>query len=505
MSYNDYGDWVPFDGHGTVIRDFIDGGLALKRSDRVHISGFSDKGWMKATTRNGQKGIVNATRIQLDGEEEEMSPAPLVITHPPIVVRAPTTGSTTGSATGSTTRDAMRDKLLSRISILDANRNEREENGDEDINFEQWQEKTALGWLGDNKEAGRVFEEESVYIFIDSAARDRDVFPKSGEFKVTLSEEINNVIRAEIIQASIPLIDKNVNITNQMIRYSFAPYSTVFSVSIPLGAYLGAALALEIQTQMNMQWHAALLAGANLMNYTTGFVVTALGVREPTISQFRVLFNISQRTMSFQITDNSDVPDAATPFALHMKRSPTISSVSFTRTDDIYDVIGFERQAYINNATYDAGSDTYYITSANGSNVFSPGANVDTRLSLSLRSNQAVDLRGNLAIMVDISPFNDNDFALINDSGNGSQSMQPYFAIILTRPSAFVSESIIDINNNSYPMHRYFREGKERVKDLSVALRRSDGSVIDFGNLDFFLTLRMTVKRAQQHKPMFAR
>lgn len=491
MSRNEFGDWLPFDGHGAVTNDFIDGGLSLRKGERVHISGFSDKGWMKATTRNGQKGIVNATRIQLDGEEE-MTPAPLVA--------APVVNVVKGSAT----RDAMRDKLLSRISILDANRNERE-HGDEDVNFEQWQEKTALGWLGDNKEAGRVFEEENVYIFIDSSARDRDVFPKSGEFKVTLSEEINNVIRAEIIQASIPLIDKNVNTSNQIIRCSFAPYNTVFSVSIPIGAYLGAALALEIQTQMNMQWHAALLAGANLMNFTTGFVVTALGVREPSVSQFRVLFNVSQRTMSFQVTTHTDAPDVATPFALHMKRSPTISSISFTRTDDIFDVIGFERQAYINNAAYDAGSDTYYITSDNGTNAFSPGANVDTRLSYSLRSNQAVDLRGNLAIMVDISPFNDNDFALINDSGNGSQSMQPYFAIILTRPSAFVAESIIDINNNSYPMHRYFREGKERVKDLSVALRRQNGSVIDFGNLDFFLTLRMTVKRAQQHKPMFAR
>ena len=500
MSYNDFGDWMQFDGHGTVNRDFIDGGLSLRKGERVHISGFSDKGWMKATTRNGQKGIVNATRIQLDGEEEMTPALPLVIV--PNVTRA--IGSTIGTATGSATRDAMRDKLLSRINILDTHRNERE-HSDEDVNFEQWQEKTALGWLGDNKEAGRVFEEESIYIFVDSAARDRDVFPKSGEFKVTLNEEINNVIRAEIIQASIPLTDKNVNTTNQIIRYSFAPYNTVISISIPIGAYLGAALALEIQTQMNMQWHAALLAGANLMNYTTGFVVTALGVREPTISQFRVLFNISQRTMTFQITTNTDVPDAATPFALHVKRSPTISSISFTRTDDIYDVIGFERQAYISNGTYDAGSDTYYITSANGSTVFGPGANVDTRLSYSLHSNQAVDLRGNLAIMVDISPFNDNDFALINDSGNGSQSMQPYFAIILTRPSAFVTESIVDITNNSYPMHRYFREGKERIKDLSVALRRPDGSVIDFGNLDFFLTLRVTVKRAQQHKPMFAR
>ena len=493
MSRTEFGDWLPFDGHGTINKDFIDGGLSLKRNERVYISGFSDKGWMRATTKNGQKGIVNARNIQLDGEEEPTPPPPLL----PLPVALVTKSLTT--------RDAVRDKLLSRISILDANRNERD-NGDEDVNFEQWQEKTALGWLGDNKEAGRVFEEESVYIFIDSSARDRSVFPKSGEFKVTLNEEVNNVIRAEIIQASIPLIDKNVNTTNRIIRYSFAPYNSVISISIPMGAYLGAALALEIQTQMNMQWHAALLGGGvNFMNYTTGFVVTILGAREPAISQFRVLFNISLRTMSFQVTDAVDTPDVATPFALHMKRSPTLSSISYTRTDDIYDVIGFERQVYIDNGTYDAGSDTYYITSANGTTAFGPGADVDTRFSYSLRSNQAVDLRGNLAIMVDISPFNDNDFALINDSGNGSQSMHPYFAIILTRPSAFVSESIIDINNNNFPMHRYFREGKERIKDLSVALRRPDGSVIDFGNLDFFLTLRLTVKRAQQHKPLFAR
>lgn len=474
-------EWIPFEGYGTARFAFEaqnSNHVPLLMKDRVQIVAFSDKGWMRGRSlMTGKAGVFPATHIQLDGETSETKGGP---------------------------RTDLRNKLVNRLKVLDANKNDRPR--DDDIDFEKWQEKNALGWLGDNKETGRVFEEESVYIFIDSAARDQNAWPRSGQFKVTLNEEVNNVIRAELIQASIPLIDKNVDTWNNLLRYSFSPHATVETVVIPIGAYLGTALALEIQTQMNTKWHSALFAGVNMMNFDTGFVVvTATGVREPTINQFRVLFNMSQRTMSFQIVGSTDIVVPGAEFALHVKSMPSITSISYNRLDDIYDVIGFERRLFVTNGSYSAVSDAYYITSVNGGTAFGPGSSIDARLSYSLHSNQAVDLRGNLAVMVDISPFNDNDFALVNDSGNGTQALQPYFAIILTRPAAFVAEASTDINNNSYPMHRYFREGKERVKDLSVALRRSDGSVIDFGNLNFFLTIRLTVKRTQQPKPMFAR
>ena len=107
--------------------------------------------------------------------------------------------------------------------------------------------------------------------------------------------------------------------------------------------------------------------------------------------------------------------------------------------------------------------------------------------------------------MVDISPFNDNDVAHIGDSGSGTQAMREYFAVVLMRPASSVEDASFDLCNNTYPMSRSFRDGKERVKDLTVALRRPDGTIMDLGNLNFMLTLRLTVKRVQPVKPVFTR
>lgn len=405
----------------------------------------------------------------------------------------------------------MREKLRSRLNVLDANRADRlGPMGDEDVNFEQYQEMAAKGWMKDNEKEGRSMEEEHVYLFIDSAARDVQVWPSSGYFRVTLEEEVNNVIKAELIQASIPLTENNVTSSNNVIRYSFAPHAAgdVNVVTIPEGAYLGAALALEIQTQLNTHWYSALiLAATHTMNYTTGFIVDNTGVREATIDQFRVQFNAFRRMMIFQITDNTDVV-VTTQFALHVQL-PVVAidaGLYTSRSDDIYDVIGFNRRQYAFNGTYVAGTNTYYVTNDSWDAQFgAPSTEIDTRYAYSLHSDQSVDLRGNVAIMVDIAPFNDNDLAMVEDTGSGTQFMRNYFAIILLRPAAFVNDNSFDLCNNTYPMRRYFREGKERVKNLTVALRKPDGSLVDFGNLNYMLTLRLTVRRVQPVKSMFTR
>jgi hypothetical protein len=406
---------------------------------------------------------------------------------------------------------AMREQLQGRMRVLDANRADRlSMSGDQDVHFEQWQERAALGWMQNNEKNGRSVEEESVYLLLDSAVRDASAYPNSSFFRATLAQPLTGVVRAELIQASIPLTEKNVNANTRLLRYSFSPHGAgdVATVAVPVGAYTGVALALELQTQLNLDWHAARVSGAtNTMNFATGFLVDGAGAREATIDQFRVQFSVFRRAFTFQVTDGADQPVAA-QFALHAQLAAEGAGLATERTDDLYDVLGFGRQRLADNAggQYAPATRTFYVLSdAEDPDFGAAAGELDARAAHSLHSNQSADMRGNVAVMVDIAPFNDNDIAHVEDTGSGTQAMRDYFAIILMRPAAFANDGSFDICNNSYPMRRHFREGLETVKNLTVAMRRPDGSLVDFGNMNYILTLRLTVRRVQPAKPMFGR
>lgn len=403
---------------------------------------------------------------------------------------------------------AMRRTLESRLHQLEENEGDRTDGADDDSRFVQWQETAAKQWLVDNEKHGRLMEEETVSLLISSAMRDRAVWPNSGQFRITLNEAIDNVTKAELVQASLPLTDPTVHSDNNSVRYSFAPHTgaAIKTVTIPRGAYQGQELALEIQTQMNQDLHAALITGAfNTVDFELGFLVDGTGAIEPGINQFRVTYNRAMHGFTVQFVDNLGQPVAAGVFALHLQVPVTNSGPARARTDDLFVVMGYNRDAWIAEGTLDAGSGTSYITSDTVSAAFGPAADVDARFSYSLGSNQAADLRGNLAIVMDISPLNDNDILRPDDAGAGEVNVTDYFGIVMTRDPSFVADRITEVNTNSFPVRKHFRDGRSRVKDLWVTMRRPDGSVINFGNIDYYMTLRLTVNRVKANRPMFAR
>lgn len=398
---------------------------------------------------------------------------------------------------------AMRRNLQQRLVQLEEN--ERDRPVDEDIRFMEWQDNAAKQWMVDNKENGRMVEEESLTLFISSAMRDRTMWPNSGEFRITLIESVDNVIKAELVQASLPLTDPTVHPNNNAFRYSFPPHTSVQTVYVPVGAYQGKELALELQTQLNQDWHAARITGAlNTVDFTTGFLVDGTGEPEPTINQFRVTYNRPTHGFVVQIVDAAGAPDPAAVFAIHV-RVPTLRGTARTRADDLAEVMGINRDLWLDEGALEPASGTVYITSDTASPNFGPAADVDARFAYSLKSNQAADLRGSLAIVIDIDPLNDNDVLEPDGASSGEVNIAALFGIVYTRDPSFVADRIAEVNTNSFPVRKHYQEGRSRVKDLYVRMRRPDGSIINFGGIDYYLTIRLTVKRVRANRPMFAR
>ena len=400
----------------------------------------------------------------------------------------------------------MRQALKARLEQLEENEEDRAAEGDEDGRFQDWQETSAKRWLMDNEEHGRTVREETVTLFISSAMRDRSIWPDSGQFKITLQTPVDNVIRAELVQGSIPLTDPTVHMDNNSVRYSFSPYTSVRTVTVPPGAYQGVELALELQTQMNLDWHSAdILAGTDTMDFTTGFLVNNVGAMEPNIDQFLVTFSRANHSFAVQIVDSDLAPVATPAFALHWQVPETLTGIARERTDDLCEVLGFNRDAWIAEGLLEAGTGTRYIVNTTASAAFGPAAAVDARYAYSLRSNQAADLRGNLATVIDIAPFNDDDVLRLDDAGAGEVRVGAFFGLVYTRDPAFVHDRVCEFTTNSFPVRKYFYEGRSRIKDIWVTMRRPDGTVIRYGNVDFCLTVRLTVNKVQAGRPMFAR
>lgn len=398
----------------------------------------------------------------------------------------------------------MRRNLENRLRQLEENQDDRPK--DEDMRFLEWQENNAKQWLVDNEENERMVEDETITLFISSAMRDRDMWPDSGEFKITMNEAIDNVIKAELIQASLPLTDPTVHPDNNAFRYSFPPHTDVQTVYVPYGAYQGKELALELQLQLNKDWHEARLTGAlNTMDTDTGFLVDGTGEMEPTINQFRVQYSRPMHRFTVQIVDSDLLPVPATVFALHVQYPGTQTGNVRKRTDDLFEVLGFNRDVWAQEGVDHPASGTVYITSDTASANFGPAADTDSRMAYSLHSNQAADLRGNLCIIIDIDPLNDNDVLRPDDAKSGQVNLGDMFGIVYTRDPSFVADRITEINTNSFPVRKHYMDGRSRVKDLFVRMRRPDGSIIRFGGIDYYMTIRLTVKRVRANRPMFAR
>ena len=311
------------------------------------------------------------------------------------------------------TLDAVRKHIMGRSKVLDKTRHDSLYDGE--AVFDTWQEYEALTWNDDTDKGGdelqRKWEQEYVYLYLSSAMRDVIAYPSPGYFKISLTSEIDNIIKAELVQASFPLTDPTVNSSNNIVRYSFAPHTgaAVQEVEIPQGSYTGEKLAIEITRQMNQNLYAVdILANTYIIN-DEGLAVDPGTLTIPAgLEQFQVLWNVSTREFIFRYIDSSKLSINTPDFALHVQ-IPDLGEQVVKRflTDDLYTVLGFNRVLWARTGTYDPVSDTYYIVNTQSTlfnGLFGVTNSVDERYRYSINSNQAADLRGNIAVILDIMP-----------------------------------------------------------------------------------------------------
>ena len=398
----------------------------------------------------------------------------------------------------------MRNVIKARMAELNELENFREEPIDEDVKFQETMDQLHLDWRADKK--GKNDDNETVYLYISSAVRNRTLYPSPGDYRVSLDAEINNVIEASLVQASFPLTDPTVNSSNQKIRYSFAPFNAPVEIIVPTGSYKGSGLAVEITRQMNQSLFAAQIPAPYVIEDDTGFVVEAATGNMPAgVDQFRVSFIPSSRKFVFQMVDDSQLP-VNTAFALHVQPIPESNQMPWRSfNDDLYSLLGFDRDLVKKEGTFDPGSNTYYLVSTDNSPFFGPANSVDQRFSFSLHGNRYADLRGNWVIVLDIDPLNDNDIAYLEEGPDKRFQVGNCMGFVLAKDPAHSGEGMLEINSTGYPVKKEYRNGRSRINQLKVTLRRPDGTIYDFGGLDHFMALKLVVKRTQLDKPVFGR
>jgi hypothetical protein len=173
--------------------------------------------------------------------------------------------------------------------------------------------------------------------------------------------------------------------------------------------------------------------------------------------------------------------------------------------DDIFDVLGINRLLTRKIGTLDTQGN-YYITNT-ADTAQSSGNNQDTRYAYSTFSNESADLRGNCAIVIDIPQLNENDlnWSVNQQSEYTKFSVNSCMGLIYTRDAAHIKDRMVEFSSSSYPIQKFYRLGRSRINALSIHIRRLDGSTMDFDNKDHFFTVKLTTKKSQPAKAIFAR
>jgi hypothetical protein len=368
------------------------------------------------------------------------------------------------------------DKILKRYIKTKLTDNE-EENPDEETLLEDVRNQQLSKHQADKR------EEEQVFVYISSAKRDKSVFPSPSFYELDLDAEIDNIVEASLIQANFPIFADNV--IGLSIMYSFLPFTSITTVNIPNGIYKGKSLAVEITRQLNQVLHeASLVANTSYIDDSSGAVFDP-NTKAPVIGvdQFRVTFNWETKEMIFQLYNGDSV--STTPFALH-----------FPRNARAFEILGFSSIKVLEEGVYELLSNTFYLAT-NVPSSFVTSASPDKRIRYSIRGNLAPNLRGELIIILDISPLNGSASVTGNHEGR-------FFGTIPIKPS-FCNDNVLEINSHTYPVKQVYRNGVSRVKQLFIQLLRADGTYFDFHGLEHFFALKITVKRTQPDKPIFCR
>ncbi len=399
---------------------------------------------------------------------------------------------------------ASKRQLASRLRDL-SNQQKSEPIIDEDSLYQSNTDQLAINWRTES-EKGRFDEDEDILVYVSSATRNAAIHPSPAQYTIPLAIEANNVIKASIIQASFPLTDTLIHSSNNILRFSFSPYTAIKVATIPTGNYTGESLAIEIMCRMHsVVFSAPLLAGTYRIDAATGFVVHAAGSM-PNETQFLVTFDPNRSQFRFQVVDK-DMHMLNTNFALHVQPLPIGNFPGTHRgvNDDIFDVLGINRLLTRKIGTLDTQGN-YYITNT-ADTAQSSGNNQDTRYAYSTFSNESADLRGNCAIVIDIPQLNENDlnWSVNQQSEYTKFSVNSCMGLIYTRDAAHIKDRMVEFSSSSYPIQKFYRLGRSRINALSIHIRRLDGSTMDFDNKDHFFTVKLTTKKSQPAKAIFAR
>lgn len=401
--------------------------------------------------------------------------------------------------------DKLRKTVEQRLQVLDENRNWRGE-ANEDIRFENFMDQQHLNWMQDDPD--RYADEEDVYLYVTSMNRNKSMWPNPNEYAFDLDGAVENIIRAQLVQASFPLVDTTVNDDNHIFRFSVSPFTTIRELVIPNGNYTGNQMAIELTRQMNMNYFSSdILAGTYKIEESTGLVIAvATGTYPVGVDQFRCQWISQWDKFVFQAVDEDLLPTNALVFAVHIDKENPVYTDYRNKTDDIFELLGFQYSKVAEQATLDGSGETYRLVNTTAYTDFGEALSVDARISYSIYGNTAVDLRGGLAMVLDIDPLNDNDVAQPETAALSSGfNIANCFGFLLFDDPSNVTNSMLNVSNNNYPINKYYREGRSRVHRLMVRIRRLDGSLVNFRDTDHIFTIRLTVKRTQPKKSVFTR
>ena len=393
--------------------------------------------------------------------------------------------------------DRMRNHLKQKLDVLDATQQERVP--DQDVLFEQFDESRFVDWLTKEDKAVPM-EEEQQYLYITSASRDKTRWPNPAEFSVMLDGDMDNIVRADLVQYAIPLTESVVNETNNMIRYSLAPHTTINEIGITPGTYTGAQLAAEIQSEFNTTYYSVdILAGTYDIDYSTGTLVNAGTTTYAAVPQFRVTYRDSTRKFYIQMLSSTGAVTNSPVFAIHVQ--PKQGAINNAAPDDIFDILGFNRDAVAQAGTYDAGSNTYLLYSTTSYDEFGAAISADLREAYSVHGNKGAELNGPCALVIDIPQLNDND---TKQTASSALKTGSCFGVIFThdRDKMGIIQSDAD---DSYPIRKIYREGRGRINQLTIRIQKPDGTLYNFGYSDYCMTIRLFMNRAQGEKSVFAR
>lgn len=394
--------------------------------------------------------------------------------------------------------DKMRTHLNKKLQILDSAKSRVEV--DQDVLFEEYDEMRFIDWL--TEEEGRNSEEEVHYLYVSSAARDKTRWPNPGEYSVEIDGELDNIIRCDLVQMSFPLTESTVTSNNNKIRFSIAPHSTINEADIPEGNYTGQQLAIEVTRQMNQTIYSSdIIAGTYYVGEADGLLYNTSDDAYAALNQFFVSYRITNHKFYFQLLDSTETPNSSTAGAVYIR--PKQGAVNSLAPDDIFAMIGFNRDLVAQEGTFDAGTGTYALYTTTSYMDFGPAADVDNRITYSVSGNEVAELHANRALVLDIPQLNDNDVSQTKsdtDFRTGS-----CFGIILQRDPATVSDRILENSSSSYPVQKYYRDGRSRISQLTIRIRRVDGTLFTFGGADHIFSLKFTMKRTQPKKSVFAR